>query len=266
MASFNSSGGGSAGGDSFSNSVTTAANETLRRAVTAEAAGDLDSAFSLYQEALGLWLQAYRAEKDATQATVIKGFLETYMDKAEQIKRTLASRKVAAAQATTPPPPAAAAPASTTPASSAPAKKSSDLVDYTSEYKKKKADSKKPAAQPTVPNAARVPSSNGSTPTAAGKGGAASSQGSKAQTPVFSDPLVHNEYENQIRSEMLDTSPSISWNDISGLAFAKQTLQEAVILPNLRPDLFTGLRSPPKGVLLYGPPGFIFSKCLNCCK
>eukprot|EP01034_Spumella_vulgaris_P026162 gene26162-32697_t len=64
-----------------------------------------------------------------------------------------------------------------------------------------------------------------------------------------------SEYETQIMSEMLDSSPGVRWEDIAGLGFAKQTLQEAVILPNLRPDLFTGLRSPPKGVLLFGPPG-----------
>lgn len=64
-----------------------------------------------------------------------------------------------------------------------------------------------------------------------------------------------NEYEEKLLQEMLDTSLGISWTDIAGLSFAKQTLQEAVILPNLRPDLFVGLRAPPKGVLLYGPPG-----------
>jgi hypothetical protein len=58
-------------------------------------------------------------------------------------------------------------------------------------------------------------------------------------------------------SEMLDASPGVRWEDIAGLAYAKQTLQEAVILPNLRPDLFVGLRSPPRGVLLFGPPGRI---------
>ncbi|EGZ28106.1 hypothetical protein PHYSODRAFT_554382 [Phytophthora sojae] len=63
------------------------------------------------------------------------------------------------------------------------------------------------------------------------------------------------EHAHTILDEVLDHSPGVHWGDIAGLQVAKQILQEAVILPTLRPDLFTGLRAPPRGVLLFGPPG-----------
>jgi SpoVK/Ycf46/Vps4 family AAA+-type ATPase len=47
----------------------------------------------------------------------------------------------------------------------------------------------------------------------------------------------------------------VSFSDIVGLKEIKSILEEAVIRPRQRPDLYTGIRAPPKGLLLYGPPG-----------
>ena len=64
-----------------------------------------------------------------------------------------------------------------------------------------------------------------------------------------------SEYAARIESEIVDSGPPVTFDDIAGLEDAKRALQEMVILPQLRPDLFTGLRAPPRGVLLFGPPG-----------
>ncbi|KAI0564176.1 AAA protein spastin [Gracilaria domingensis] len=58
-----------------------------------------------------------------------------------------------------------------------------------------------------------------------------------------------------VTQEMLENSPNVQWDDIAGLEFAKSCVKEAVIWPMLRPDIFVGLRGPPKGLLLFGPPG-----------
>ncbi|VDK33601.1 unnamed protein product [Taenia asiatica] len=58
-----------------------------------------------------------------------------------------------------------------------------------------------------------------------------------------------------IMSEIMDSKTKITWDDIAGLHSVKSALKEVVIFPMLRPDIFTGLRGPPKGLLLFGPPG-----------
>uniref|UniRef100_H3C770 Katanin p60 ATPase-containing subunit A-like 2 n=1 Tax=Tetraodon nigroviridis TaxID=99883 RepID=H3C770_TETNG len=49
-------------------------------------------------------------------------------------------------------------------------------------------------------------------------------------------------------------NPSVRWDDIIGLEDAKQLVKEAVVYPIKYPQLFTGLVSPWKALLLYGPP------------
>lgn len=47
----------------------------------------------------------------------------------------------------------------------------------------------------------------------------------------------------------------VTWDKIAGLKPVKIILQEVTVLPLLRPDLFQGVRQPPCGILLFGPPG-----------
>ncbi|TYI59580.1 hypothetical protein E1A91_D10G046400v1 [Gossypium mustelinum] len=50
-------------------------------------------------------------------------------------------------------------------------------------------------------------------------------------------------------------NPDVKWESIKGLESAKRLLKEAVVMPIKYPKYFTGLLSPWKGILLFGPPG-----------
>lgn len=59
----------------------------------------------------------------------------------------------------------------------------------------------------------------------------------------------------QILNEIVVQGDEVHWEDIAGLEAAKSSLKETVVYPFLRPDLFSGLREPARGMLLFGPPG-----------
>lgn len=68
-----------------------------------------------------------------------------------------------------------------------------------------------------------------------------------------------------IENEIIHRVDTVTWEQIAGLEHAKNTIKEIVIWPMLRPDIFKGLRGPPKGLLLFGPPGTgktMIGKCI----
>jgi proteasome-associated ATPase len=60
----------------------------------------------------------------------------------------------------------------------------------------------------------------------------------------------------EVEELVLEEVPDIQYEDIGGLKSQIEQIRDAVELPFLHPDLFRehGLK-PPKGILLYGPPG-----------
>ncbi|KAF5338226.1 hypothetical protein D9758_012867 [Tetrapyrgos nigripes] len=60
---------------------------------------------------------------------------------------------------------------------------------------------------------------------------------------------------NDLAGAIITEKPNVKWDDVAGLEGAKAALKEAVILPIKFPHLFTGKRTPWRGILLYGPPG-----------
>ncbi|XP_010482665.1 PREDICTED: putative cell division cycle ATPase [Camelina sativa] len=75
--------------------------------------------------------------------------------------------------------------------------------------------------------------------------------------PKAPEVVPDNEFEKRIRPEVIPADEiGVTFADIGSLDETKDSLQELVMLPLRRPDLFQGgLLKPCRGILLFGPPG-----------
>ncbi|KDP37977.1 hypothetical protein JCGZ_04620 [Jatropha curcas] len=76
----------------------------------------------------------------------------------------------------------------------------------------------------------------------------------KPLLPAFDSAETRNLAEGLCR-DIVRGNPDVKWESIKGLENAKRLLKEAVVMPIKYPKYFTGLLSPWKGILLFGPPG-----------
>ena len=64
------------------------------------------------------------------------------------------------------------------------------------------------------------------------------------------------EVEPSALREVFTEVPNVKWEDVGGLENIKQILKETIEWPLKYPELFEKAKTkPPKGILLYGPPG-----------
>ncbi|KAJ3371952.1 hypothetical protein HDU91_004726, partial [Kappamyces sp. JEL0680] len=136
-----------------------------------------------------------------------------------------------------------------------------------------------PAANPAGPKRLGNTSRTFVSPLVTGKPAAATHSNSRDRSPNDDgnvDPRLLNvdaAMVETIRNEIVSNLNQVTWDDIAGLALAKQTQRVCCVAHDevrraqltARPDLFQGIRAPPKGLLLFGPPGTgktLIGKCI----
>ncbi len=77
---------------------------------------------------------------------------------------------------------------------------------------------------------------------------------------VLFDPRTHYAFEklpkSAVEEVVLEEIPDTTYDNIGGLGEQIEILRDSVELPYIHPEVFAEHRlSPPKGILLYGPPG-----------
>ncbi|KAF4654726.1 Katanin p60 ATPase-containing subunit A-like 2 [Perkinsus olseni] len=83
-------------------------------------------------------------------------------------------------------------------------------------------------------------------------GAAGSANGAPVKTGAVGGSMAS--HQSEIDSLIVSVT-GVKWEDVVGLEEPKRHLMEMIIMPSLNPKLFTGLRAPPLGLLLFGPPG-----------
>jgi len=82
----------------------------------------------------------------------------------------------------------------------------------------------------------------------------------KAGDAVLFDSRTQFAFEKMPKSAVeevaLEEIPDVTYENIGGLAEQVEILRDAIELPYIHPEVFADYKlSPPKGILLYGPPG-----------
>ena len=71
--------------------------------------------------------------------------------------------------------------------------------------------------------------------------------------------MLPSEYDSRVKAMEVDERPTETYTDIGGLEKQIEELVEAIVLPMEQADKFKTLGiKPPKGCLMYGPPGAPF--------
>eukprot|EP00201_Polytomella_parva_P020671 CAMPEP_0175047344 /NCGR_PEP_ID=MMETSP0052_2-20121109/5538_1 /TAXON_ID=51329 ORGANISM="Polytomella parva, Strain SAG 63-3" /NCGR_SAMPLE_ID=MMETSP0052_2 /ASSEMBLY_ACC=CAM_ASM_000194 /LENGTH=529 /DNA_ID=CAMNT_0016311199 /DNA_START=158 /DNA_END=1743 /DNA_ORIENTATION=- len=119
-----------------------------------------------------------------------------------------------------------------------------------------------PSTHPSVPSHRSHPNHPQSTPWAAVDNGSDSEEDPESFFERRVMKPLPAQLQGELRAlgmeisrEICTSNPNVRWDSVAGLGEAKRLLREAVVLPLRYPQLFTGILSPWKGVLLYGPPG-----------
>lgn len=248
-----------------------AAKQIIESALNALKSNNYKVALEFFEKGLQIWIDLLRSETlDQTTKSIITHNVETYIAMAEnckaevkkidlnqQIDSSLNTEKKSGILQNFIGWPSSKKTSNATASSgidqNASKKKAGPIPDTYDWSRPKKISNTSESSVKSVPSS-KSPMRSPRDPVRSASGRAANTT-SKAESKTQKADAKLSENELQILDEMLDTSPGIRFDDIAGLSLAKQTLQEAVILPNIRPDLFTGLRAPCKGVLLFGPPG-----------